>query len=346
MKTNRMLTLLVLSVCAAMAQRPGRNSENNPRLAEELKARPQLDRNHDGILTLEEALQGRDRKKQQTRSYKIAPTYSDVAYGDHPSMRLDFWKAESKTPTALFVWIHGGGFRSGDKAPGNPILMEGFLKAGVSVASINYRLTDVGPYPMQMLDSARAIQFLRSKAGDWRIDPARIAAGGGSAGSGISQWLAFHDDLAKPDSDNPLDHYSTRISCALALNMQSTYDPRVIREIIPGDAFDDSALKPFYGLPDDWNWDTAKIDPKLDALIKDASPINHLTADDPPVFIYHSERTRTPGNIHHPNFGTYLESAMKKAGIECMCKTDADYASSTASYNDMVQFALRHLGSE
>ncbi|VGO23396.1 alpha/beta hydrolase fold domain-containing protein [Pontiella sulfatireligans] len=343
MKKNCILAILALTTSAVFAQRPGRSSEDNPKLAELLKLRPQLDLNRDGILTVEEALKARDRRTKQPRTNRVAPTYSDVAYGSHSSMKLDFWKAESAEPAALFVWIHGGGFRGGDKAPANAQLLEPFLKAGVSVASINYRLSGIGPYPMQMHDSARAIQFLRSKAAEWNIDPARIAVGGGSAGSGISQWLAFHDDLADPKSNDPVERLSTRVSCALALSMQSTLDPRVIKKIIPGNAFDDSALKPFYGLPADWNWETAEIDAKLDALIKDASPINHLTPDDPPVFIFHSERTRTDGNIHHPNFGTYLETAMKKQGIECMCKTDADYNSPAASYDDMVRFTLRHL---
>jgi acetyl esterase/lipase len=334
------ITISALTACAGLGQRIVRSSENTPKLAEELNARPQLDLNSDGILTLEEALQARDRK-QQTRTHKIAPTHADVSYGDHASMKLDFWKAESETPTALFVWIHGGGFRAGDKTPANPMLLEEFHKAGVSVASINYRLSGIAPYPAQMHDSARAIQFLRSKAAEWNIDPNRIAVGGGSAGSGISQWLAFHDDLADPDSDDPIEHYSTRVSCALALSMQSTYDPRVIKEIIPGNAYDDSALKPFYNLPDTWDWNTDPISPELDALLKDASPINHLTSDDPPVFIFHSERTRTPGNIHHPNFGNYLEDAMKKAGIDCIRKTDADYTTRTGPYTDMVNFTLR-----
>lgn len=343
MKTNCILFVLALTTFAAFAQQPGRSSENTPKLAELLKARPQLDLDGDGILTLEEALKARERKPRQPRTHSVAPTYADVSYGNHPSMKIDFWKAESAAPTALFVWIHGGGFRGGDKTPVNARLLKPFLKAGVSVASINYRLTGIGPYPMQMHDSARAIQFLRSKAADWNIDPARIAVGGGSAGSGISQWLAFHDDLADPKSSDPVEHFSTRVRCALALSMQSTYDPRVIKDIIPGDAFDDSALKPFYGLPNDWNWKTAEIDDELDALIKDASPITHLTADDSPVFIFHAERTRTDGNIHHPNFGTHLETAMKKQGVECVRKTDADYDPPAASYDDMVRFTLRHL---
>lgn len=344
MKKCCVALLIVLSTLSTFAQRPERTSENTLKLAELLEMRPQLDQNRDGILTMKEAFEGRDRKKRPAQPNQIAPTFADVSYGNHPSMKLDFWKADSGRPSALVVWIHGGGFRSGDKAPANSVLLKAFLDAGVSFASINYRLSDIGPYPMQMNDSARAIQFLRSKAGEWNIDPDRIAAGGGSAGSGISQWLAFHDDLADPESSNPIEHFSTRLRCALALNMQSTYDPRIIKEIIPGSAYKNNALPAFYGLSDDWNLSTAEIDADLDALFKDASPINHLTKDDPPVFVFHTERTRTDGNIHHPNFGNHLENAMQKLGIECVRRTDADYSSPNAQYDEMIEFTLKHLG--
>jgi acetyl esterase/lipase len=65
-----------------------------------------------------------------------------------------------------------------------------------------------------MLDGGRAVQFARSKAKEWNIDKARIAATGGSAGAGISLWLAFRDDLADPKSDDPVARESTRLTCA------------------------------------------------------------------------------------------------------------------------------------
>ena len=323
------------------AQQTETSSENTPWLQKMLENRPELDLNKDGILTKEEARNNPDRKKNQ-QGPGILPTHTNVLYGEHEDMVLDFWQAESDTPTPLFVWIHGGGFRGGDKNPVNQTLLKGFLEAGVSVASINYRLTHIGPYPMQMHDGARAIQFLRSKAGKWNIDPKRVAAGGGSAGSGISQWLAFHDDLADPKGDDPVARQSTRLTCALPINMQSTYDPRVVKNIIPGKAYTNAALLPFYGLPESWDWDSDKIDAELDALIKDASPINHLTADDPPVFLIHYEKARKPGNIHHPNFGEYLKKAMDKLGIECIRRMDSDYPSMDEAYKDMVRFVTRH----
>jgi acetyl esterase/lipase len=222
-------------------------------------------------------------------------------------------------------------------------MLERVLQSGISFASINYRLTGEVPYPAQMHDCARAIQYIRRNAKRWNIDPKRLAAYGGSAGSGISQWLAFHDDMAKPKSKDPVERESTRLSCAIPFNAQCTYDPRQIKKIVPGRAYDNVALKLLYGLPEDWNWDEDEVDEKLDALLKDASPINHLTKDDPPVFVYHFARSNKPGNIHHSNFGKHLKNRMDKLGIECVHRMDTDYTSpQTESVEEMIQFLKRH----
>jgi len=281
-------------------------------------------------------------ERQRSRPEKPAPTRADVAYGQHERHVLDFWQATSEKPTGVFVWIHGGGFRHGDKSSIPASLLIPFLRAGVSCASIHYRLSHHAPYPAQMHDSARAIQFIRSKAEAWNIDPDRMAAGGGSAGSGISQWLAFHDDMARPMSADPVARQSTRLTCALPINMQSTYDPRQIKQIVPGDAYKNGALLKLFARPEGWDWDTQEIDDRLDALLKDASPITHLTKDDAPVFLIHYERANQPGNIHHPNFGKHLKAAMDKLGIRCVRKMDSDYSSMTDAYADMVQFVIEN----
>ena len=54
-----------------------------------------------------------------------------------------------------------------------------------------------------MEDTVRAVQFVRSQAKDWNIDPNRIAAIGGSAGAHLAAWVGLHNDLAKPDSPDP-----------------------------------------------------------------------------------------------------------------------------------------------
>src|SRR6185295_16389000 len=112
------------------------------------------------------------------QSAQAAPTFENVSYGPDPSNKIDFWKASATQPTPLVVFIHGGGFRAGDKAAYDKQLLTACLASGISYASINYRLSDVAPYPAQMHDSARAIEFIRSKSPEWNIDPKRIACTG------------------------------------------------------------------------------------------------------------------------------------------------------------------------
>ena len=272
------------------------------------------------------------------------PSYADVRYGRYERNVLDFWKAESSTQTPVLVYFHGGGFRGGDKKRYNPFFLQSCMASGISFAAANYRLSAQAEYPAQMHDSARAIQYLRSKAKQWNIDTNRIAAFGGSAGSGISLWLAFHDDLADPQSDDPMALQSSRLSCALAMQMQCTYDPREIKKIIPGNAYDVLPLKQLFGLPDDWDWDKDEISETLSARLKDASPITHLTKDDPPAFLYHRKAQERPGNIHHANFGRYLKRAMDKLGVECVHRMDSDYENTQAAFRDMMQFIKKQFG--
>jgi hypothetical protein len=344
-----------------MGQERERTSENTPALKKLLERHKEADLNKDGVLTFDEAKQARrtaqgtadnaratadnaraERSGGQTARRGLTPTKADVAYGSNERHVLDFWQAESDQPTPLFIWIHGGGFRGGDKKSFPGELRQRCLEAGISCAAIHYRLSGEAPYPAAMHDSARAVQFLRSKAKEWNLDPAKFAAGGGSAGSGISQWLGYHDDLAEADSDNPTARQSTRLACVIPINMQSTYDPRVIKRIIPGDAYKHAALVSFYGRPEGWDWDRDSIDESLDTLLKDASPINHLTKDDAPIFLLQYARAATPGNIHHPKFGEHLKEAADRIGVECVAKLDSDYESMSAAYADMVKFMQRH----
>ncbi len=348
--------VVVINGNVIQAQQNERNSGNTPQLKTILDRHPETDLNKDGVLSMEEARRARQRmeatrKKQQAargvankQSPHIEPTKAEVAYGEHERHVLDFWKAESDKPTPLFIWIHGGGFRGGDKRSFPGDLRRQCLDAGISCASIHYRLSGDAPYPAQMLDSARAVQFLRSKANEWNLDPGKFAAGGGSAGSGISQWLGYHDDLTDPKSEDLVAKQSTRLSCVFPINMQSTYDPREIKRIIPGDAYKHTALVSFFARPEGWDWDTDTIDDELDGMLKDASPITHLTKDDAPVFLMQYARAATPGNIHHPKFGEHLKAAADELGVECVAKLDTDYESTTAAYADMVKFMKKCFG--
>ena len=335
--------------CAA-GEAAERTSKNTPWLARILKRFPEADADKDGVLTRREAQahrakqQGQGGKRGGARGPRVAPTHADVAYGPHERNVLDAWLATSDTPAPVFVFFHGGGFRGGDKRGFNRMFLQWCLDAGISFVAANYRLSKHAVYPAQMHDSARAIQFLRSRAAEWNLDPARVAAHGGSAGSGISLWLNFHDDMADPESDDPVARQSTRLVCAVAMQMQSTYDPREIKKVVPGKAYNHVALKELHGLAKDWDWDTAEIDDALSAKLKDSSPITHLTADDPPAFLYHRKAQEKDGDIHHANFGRHLKAAMDKLGVECVHRMDADYDNAQAAFRAMFEFVAEWFG--
>ncbi len=300
-----------------------------------------------GLAMVSLALAGQLAWAQQPKrgGEKPAPDLANVSYGPHERNVMDVWKAKSDEPTPLLVFIHGGGFRGGSKELLSPAMLRGCLSRGISVASINYRLSPEVKFPAHYLDSGRAIQFARSKAKEWNIDPKRIAASGGSAGAGTSLWLGFYDDRADPKSDDPVLRESTRLSCMVVMGAQSTYDPREIKRLIGGRAHEHPALQGFYGLADD------ELDSeKAHKLYEDAAPINHLSAGDPPVYAIYSEpRGPLPADakagqgIHHINFGTYLKEKMDKLKIECVIR-HADEKVNTNQ--ESLEFLAKHLGAK
>jgi len=246
------------------------------------------------------------------------PTFVDVAYGPHERNVLDVWLAKSDRPTPLVVFIHGGGFVNGDKASirGKPVVTQ-CLDAGVSFASLNYRFREHAPIQDILRDAARAIQFIRTKAPEWNIDPAKIASYGGSAGAGTSLWLAFHDDLADPNSPDPVLRQSTRLAAAGSLNGQATYDLREWEPILGKSEFQRPQQEAigFYGFKS-----VAEAEsPEGDRVMKDCSMLGQITPDDPPVILACAqpggEITDRSHYLHHPKHSTAVGDRCKAAGV-------------------------------
>ena len=110
---------------------------------------------------------------------------ADLAYGSHPSQRLDLYRPLGAVgPLPTVIWIHGGGWRGGDKSEIEQ--PRRLLCRGYAVASINYRLSGVALFPAQIEDVKAAIAFLRAHAGAYGLDSGRFAAFGSSAGGHLA----------------------------------------------------------------------------------------------------------------------------------------------------------------
>jgi acetyl esterase/lipase len=259
-----------------------------------------------------------------------APTLANIAYGSDPAQVLDFYKVESDKPTPLMFFIHGGGWVAGTKNQVSGI--HECLAAGISVVSVEYRFVQKAqlagvkpPVKWPLEDAARALQFVRSKAAEWNIDKQRIGASGGSAGACSSLYLAFHNDMADPNSSDPIARESTRLWCAAVSGAQTSLDPLELKEWTPNSRYGGHAFG-FWDPNDRKTRDTrfAEFLANRDSVlqwIKQYSPIEHVTADDPPVYLYYTsapalgQEQRDP--THTANYGAKLQEKCRKLGVSC-----------------------------
>jgi acetyl esterase/lipase len=209
------------------------------------------------------------------------------------------------------------------------------LTHGISVATTNYRYVQQAqaagvkpPVKWPLEDAARALQFLRSKAAEWNIDKRRIGACGGSAGACSSLWLALHDDMAQPNSPDPVARESTRLWCAAVVGAQTCLDPKTMREWMPNVTYGGHAFGFREQYPKTDEEKTAEFQrfyESRDAIlpwIKEYSPLDHASADDPPLWLSYSQDTpavkgeEQKDPTHSAVFGLMLEERLKPLGVE------------------------------
>ncbi len=129
--------------------------------------------------------------------------YSNLQYckSNDPYQTLDiFLPQKGVTPYPLVIFIHGGGWRMGDKS--NRELSyygEDLLNTGIAIASVNYRLGPTYTYPFQDSDIACALEYLSLHAQDYRIQKARWGLFGDSAGAQLAAAA-----MANPRINSPL----------------------------------------------------------------------------------------------------------------------------------------------
>ncbi len=340
---------LILVVTMVFAQ------TEEERLSSWLKEYPEADTNNDGVLTREEATAYRMKLQAERQKNGLPPkTHADVVYGPHTRNVMDLWLAPSEKPTPLLVNIHGGGFRGGDKSNISRDLIENMNKAGISVASINYRLTEGGlfdggdnMYPAPMHDGARALQFLRYNASKYNLDKTNFAATGGSAGGCMLMWLGFHPDLADPDHEDPVLRESTRLQFLAPRGGQTTTHGPTFLEWFGVKSLNMSRQG---GMVQSSSERQPPTDKQL-ALQLDASPITHLTPDDPPIYLFYNapnepvdEETLWGTWVHHPILGIKLKEAMDELGMECHLEyKDGPPVGEYESLQDFIILKLKSL---
>ena len=277
----------------------------------------------------------------------IKPTMADVKYGPHERNTLDLYKAESDKPTPVMLYFYPGGFREGDKssvvkwisnAVGGGNIKE-LLDAGISVAAVNYRHLEHKPLPGPHQDALRALQFLRANAARFNIDKERAAVIGGSAGAQIAMWLAFHDEMADPNSSDPIKRESSRVTCVATGGGQTTMDQDLWAKWIPGLESRRTRAEVYGDISDK----------EHSRVVKDISAMSLISADDPPIYMFYRWNPDYPGpadpnkawawRVHNVIFGFKLKEKMDKLGVEAHVK----YPDAKTKYESMTSFLIAKL---
>jgi len=182
----------------------------------------------------------------------------DVAYTTSPAagadrQKLDLYLPEGKQGYPVLLFLHGGGFKGGDRKA-VVVLGETFARRGVGVAAVGYRLFPRAQHPEQIQDVAKAFAWLRENVSKHGGRADRLFVGGHSAGGALAALLATDEQYLKAEGA----------------------DLKDIKGVI--------ILSASYRVPDT-RADIFGDEPSR----KDASPINHVRSGLPPFFLAYAE---------------------------------------------------------
>ena len=236
------------------------------------RAFTQLDRDGDGVITVEEFRARPERRVQLPEGTEVV---KDVVFGKggDVELKMDIYKPKAAPvkPMPVIVFIHGGGWRSGDKAT-SAQRAPAVLEAGFVFAGINYRLTGIATFPAQIHDCKCAIRYLRAHAKQYGIDPNRIGVWGSSAGGHLVALLGTSGGAKELEGDGGWAEQSSRVQAVC-----DWYGPSDLVNLAKhrGRSRHIDAESILLG---------GAAKDKLE-LARQASPITYVTADDPPFLI-------------------------------------------------------------
>jgi acetyl esterase/lipase len=204
----------------------------------------------------------------------------DIVYGSPGGreLRLDvvMQKAVPETPRPAIVFIHGGSWKFGSK--GQFRRQAAWLADRLNIfgACIEYRLSGEAQFPAALQDAKCAVRWVRSVAERYAIDPKRVAVCGGSAGGHLSSMMAVSNGVEAYEGNGGHADFSSDVQLAILFNGEfDMWDLVEKRSLI-------DAMNAFFG------GSSEEIPKRYD----EASPIQRLTEETPPMLFLHGDQDR------------------------------------------------------
>ncbi len=233
---------------------------------------------------------GTDEGEQVSRRTEVFPEdpsipstvniLQNVVYGspDGRDLRLDVItrKTPPKALRPAIVFIHGGSWKFGGKGQFHRQAAWLADRLDIFGACIEYRLSGEAQFPAALQDAKCAVRWVRSVAKQYGIDPDRVAVCGGSAGGHLSAMMAVSSGVEEYEGNGGHADFSSDIQLAILFNGE--FDMWDLVE--KGSLMD--AMDAFFG------GSSQKIPKRYD----EASPIQRVTKDTPPMLFLHGDQDR------------------------------------------------------
>ncbi|MEY4761359.1 MAG: Lipase 2 [Pseudomonadota bacterium] len=208
-------------------------------------------------------------------------------------LALDLHLPHGVTQPPLVVYVHGGAWSAGDKSSYPEFLVEN----GFAVASLDFRSTDVAPFPANVHDIKAAIRYLRASAGRYGFRADRIAVAGASSGGHLAALVGVTAGVPALEGEEGQDMGTSSTVQAIVSWYGASNLTTILSQSTPfGLGVREPALKRLLG-------DSPDNRPELARL---ASPVFHVDAADPPLLLLHGDQDRQmPINQLHELEGAY-----------------------------------------
>ena len=197
------------------------------------------------------------------------------------------------------IWAVSGGFRSSHDA----IAGDGFVRRVRPLLEHGYTVFAVvhGSMPKFEMreiaaDMHRAVRFIRRHADDFRIDPNRLGVSGASAGGHLALWLGTTGKPGDPAAADPVDRCSSRVQAV------ACFFPGTDWVDFEKPGVDVLGVSKRIGTIESFRfreYDPALresvliTDPKrVEAILREYSPINRVTRESAPTLIIHGDADR------------------------------------------------------
>lgn len=225
---------------------------------------------------------------------------SDIEFAvvDGHSLKLDLYMPEKVDNPQLIVWIHGGGWRAGDKSK---CYVTDLTKHGFAVASISYRLTDKAIFPAQIHDCKAAIRWLRANQSKYGYKSDKVGVSGASAGGMLAALVGTSGgvEFLEGNVGGNL-NYSSKVEAVVDFYGPTDFILRSQNQPERANAVGSICYKLFGGGAD-----------KKVELAKAASAVTHVSKDDPPFLVIHGDKDKKV----FLDQSQRIEEEYKKAGL-------------------------------